>query len=125
MKKIILALLAISLAALFISCESTKVVPEDYTSAQIIQLGQDAYVAGHYEESEYYYKTVIERYGTDPQIYVEAVYELGHIYVKTKQYDDAKACFNDILAVYEEDNFNTLPGTYKKLALIGLSKIPE
>lgn len=124
MKKLTYIIFAILFAGIFISCESTKVVPEDATSAQIIQMGQNAYSANHYKDAEFYYATAIDRFGEEPRVYVEATYELGHIYVKTKQYDKASECFNEILKLYELDHSGQLPGTYKKLAQLGLSKIP-
>lgn len=125
MKKLIFVLLIFTATFAFFSCKTTKEIPEDYTSTQIIQLGQEAYDKGDYSESEYYYKEVIERYGADTATYVEALYELGHIYLKTKKYENAKNCFDEILNVYDLDIQNQLPRTYKKLAQIGLSKIPE
>lgn len=125
MKKITYIILALILTGFFISCKSTKVVPEDATAAQIIQMGQNAFSSNKYEEAENYYETAIERFGSDPKVYVEAKYEIGHIYVKTKDYEKASKCFNEIIDLYNLDNRGQLPGTYKKLAQLGLSKIPE
>ncbi len=125
MKKIIFILVNLTFIATFFSCKTTKEIPENSTSIQMIQLGQDAYDRGNYSDAEYYYKETIERYGSDTATYVEALYELGHIYIKTKKYDNAKTCFDEILNVYELDSQNQLPRSYKKLAQIGLSKIPQ
>lgn len=123
MKKITYIIFALIFAGCLISCESTKVVPEDASAAQIIQMGQNAYSSGDYKSSEFYYNTAIDRFGSNPTVYVEAKYELGHIYVKTKNNDKAAAAFNEILDLYNLDTRGQLPGTYKKLAQIGLSKI--
>ena len=125
MKKITYLFIALIFTGLVISCESTKVIPENATAAQIIQMGQNAYSSGHYTESEECYKTVIERFGDNPTTYIEAKYELGHIYAKTKQYEKAKDCFNEILELYSLDSTGKLPRTYKKLSQLGLSQIQE
>lgn len=125
MKKLIYIFCALLLAGIITSCESTKVVPEEATAAQIIQMGQNAYTSAHYKDAEFFYNTAIDRFGSDPKTYIEAKYELGHIYVKTKNYEKAKACFNEILDLYSLDATGQLPGTYKKLAQIGLAKMEE
>lgn len=125
MKKIITSLLALCAVFMIISCNSTKVVPEDYTAAQIIQLGQNAYDSLKYADAEFYYNTVLERFSTEPAVFVEAKYELGHIYMKTKRYDKAKACFTEILEYYDSGLYGMLPGAYKKLAILELERIPE
>ena len=125
MKKTIFTIFMIALTAIFLSCKTTKELSEDLTSAQIIQLGQDAFESSDYKEAERCYKTVIERFSSETATYVEAKYELGHIYIKTKKYDQAKAYFTEILEIYQADIYGSLPGSYKKLAQIGLSKIPE
>lgn len=125
MKKIIFTLFLITLTGLSISCKTTKEISEDLTAAQIIQLGQDAFESSNYKEAERCYKTVLERFASETATYVEAKYELGHIYIKTKKYDLAKACFTEILEIYDKDTYASLPGSYKKLSQIGLSKIPE
>lgn len=124
MKKIIfISILLITLN--FISCKSTEVVPEDLTIAQLIQKGQDAYGISDYKSAEVYYLTAIERFGDDTNTYIEVKYELGHLYLKTKDYDKAFAAFTEILELYDYASTGLLPPEYKKLAQIGLSKIPE
>ena len=120
----------ITLAALFVatmllfSCKTLKEIPEDKTSAQIIQMGQNYVAIPDYKSAEFCYETVIDRYGNDPRIYVEAKYELGRIYLAQRKYDKAYATFNELLDLY--DNYGAmLPGAYKKLCNIGLSQIPE
>lgn len=123
MKKLILCA-AIAATALLTSCRSIKDIPEDKTSAQIIQMGQNCVAASDYKSAEFCYNTVIDRYGTDPAIYVEAKYELAHTYLKQKKYAKAYDAFNEILGLY--DSFGlALPGAYKKLCNIGLNQIPE
>ena len=124
MKKLIFFAALFAASALFISCRTIKSIPEDKTSNQIIQLGQNCTTNKDYSSAEFCYNTVIERYGSDPSVYVEAKYELGHTYLKQKKYDKAYAAFTEVLSIY--DSFGSiLPGAYKKLCNIGLSQIPE
>ena len=107
------------------SCNSVPdEIPEDLDASQLIQLGQDKYDAGKYNASEAYFNAVLERYGTDIKRYVEAKYELGHLFIKTKKYENAYNNFNEILEIYENIPAG-LPGAYKRLSQIELEKIPQ
>ena len=110
---------------LFASCRTVKDIPEDLTSTQLIQLGQNAYGSAQYKNAEIYYKTVIARYGIDSSVYVEARYELGHLYLKQKKYAAAYASFKEILDMYASTTPGVLPGAYNKLAEIGMQRIPK
>ena len=112
-------------ALLFFSCRTIKDIPEDLTSTQLIQLGQNAYGSAQYKNAETYYKTVIARYGIDSSVYVEARYELGHLYLKQKKYAAAYASFKEILDMYASTTPGVLPGAYNKLAEIGMKRIPK
>ena len=123
MKKFITfaALLAVSM--IFFSCKTLKEIPEDKTSSQIIQMGQNYVAIPDYKSAEFCYETVIDRYGTDPSIYVEARYELGRIYLAQKKYDKAYAVFTEVLDIYDAYGA-VLPGSYKKLCNISINQIP-
>ena len=127
MKRIIAIILtsAVCGALLFVSCRTIKDIPEDLTSTQLIQLGQNAYGSAQYKNAETYYKTVIARYGIDSSVYVEARYELGHLYLKQKKYAAAYASFKEILDMYASTTPGVLPGAYNKLAEIGMKRIPK
>lgn len=124
MKKIIF-ISAIFLALNLISCKTVKEIPQDLTVAQLIQKGQDAYGLTDYDGAEAYYLAAIERFGDNTNNYIEIKYELGHLYLKTKDYNKAHAAFTEILELYDYASAGLLPPEYKKLAQIGLSKIPE
>lgn len=124
MKKSAFILTVLIFVFSLISCNSTKEIPTDLTQAQLIQKGQDAYSFGDYDDAELYYKTAIQRYGNNTIDYIESKYELGHLYLKIKKYDQAAEAFNEILELYEYASYGDLPGSYKKLATIGLNKIP-
>ena len=124
MKKLITLAAVLALAALFTSCKTLKEIPEDKTSAQIIQMAQNYVSIADYKSAELCYNTVIDRYGSDPAIYVEAKYELGRVYLAQKKYDKAYATFNELLNIY--DSYGAmLPGAYKKLCNISINQIPS
>ena len=124
MKRIIIFAAVIAVTTLFISCRTIKEIPEEKTAAQIIQLGQNCIGVSDYKSAVFCYETAIERYGSNPAVYVEAKYELAHTYLKQKKYDKAYEIFTELLDLY--DKYGTaLPGAYKKLCNIGMSQIPE
>lgn len=110
---------------LFVSCSSTPSISENATATQLIQMGQDALDIGNYKAAETCYKAVIEKYGEDINLYIEARYELGHMYLTRKKYGEAYAIFSEILSIYDNIEFGKIPGTFKKLAQIGIDRIPQ
>ena len=123
MKKFILYTLTLITLSLFTSCTKLKDIPEDKTSAQIIQMGQNAVAESDYKAAKYCYQTAINRFGTDANVFAEAKYELGHVYLKQRKYDQAYETFNELLELYDY-NAAILPPAYKKLSIIGINKIP-
>ena len=129
MKKTHLILITILLGSIFgfltTGCSTLKEVPEDMSAAQLIQQGQNAYGLGDYKAAQMYYNAVIDRFGDDTSTYVEARYELGHLFLKTKDYKKAYAAFSEILELYDSASGSEVPPSYKKLAEIGIERIPE
>ena len=58
-------------------------------------------------------------------VYIEATYELGHLYLSRKDYERAFAKFNEIIELYETAEFGVLPASFKKLSQLGINRIPE
>ncbi len=125
LKSMIISAVSVAVPLLAISCASVKEIPADLTSAQLIQQGQNAYSSSNYSLAEKYYETVIQRYGNNTATYIEAKYELGHLYIKTKNYQKAYQAFDEILEIYSYAAIGDLPPAYRKLAQIGMDKIPE
>ena len=123
MKKLIILAVLAAISSLFISCKTLKEIPEEKTSAQIIQMGQNYASNSDYKSAIFCYQTVIERFGNNPAIYVEAQYELARIYMKQKKYEKAYPIFNEILDMYDRFGLQ-IPGTYKKLSKISIEQIP-
>ena len=123
MKKITLLFTTI-FAALLISCATTTEIPEGKTAAQIIQMGQNAVTDGQYDTALCCYEEALSRFGSNPSVFAETKYEIGHVYIKQNNYEKAYETFTELLSLYDY-NSSVLPASYKKLAEIGLSKIPE
>lgn len=119
-------LIVFSLLALFaFSCASNAPIPQDLTAKQLIQNGQDSFSSGKYKMALRYYNELLNRFGTsDMSIFVEAKYEIGHIYMKQKKYNEARTNFNEIVDLYAATMPGVLPGAYLKLSKVELEKIP-
>ena len=125
MKKLFNILFILFISLCYFSCASNKEIPTDLTAAQYLQKGQAAYNNQNYSLAEKYYLQAIDQYGYNTEIYIESKYELGHLYIQTKQYDKAYEIFTEILEIYDYAAINDLPPAYKKLANIELNKIPK
>lgn len=123
MKKLIF-LVVICLTVFISSCATVKEIPENLTVSQLIQKGQSEYTAGRYANAEVYFSVAIQRFGTDAAVYVEAKYELGHLYIKTKDYKNAYSALTEVISIYDYASSSGIPTAYKKLSQIELEKIP-
>ncbi len=114
-----------ALLSFFSGCYSVpKEIPEELDARQLIQLGQDNYDLHRYKAAEIYFNEVLKRFGDDPKHFLEAKYELGHLYLKQKKYNAAYDNFTEIQEIYENIPVG-LPGSYKILCGIELAKIPQ
>jgi len=109
-----------------ISCMTApKSVPEDATVEELTLLGQQSLDISNYKAAEVYYATIISRFGSDIRVLVAAEYEIAHIRVKQKKWDEANEMLERIVSYYDGTEPDLLPPHYKKLALIDLAKIPH
>ncbi len=118
-------ILAGALAVTAISCRTVKDIPEDLTAPQLLQKGQVCFDNADYKSAEAYYQATIDRYGDDTITYIEAKYELAHLYIKRKNYEKARSALDEILELYDYAPAGSLPPAYKKLANIEMAKIPD
>ena len=120
-------MLAALLIIISFSCYSVpKSVPENLSKEELIQLAQDAYDEGNEKASVFYYETIIERFGEDLGTRIAAMFEIAHIQIKAKKWDEARPILNEIIAYFDApDSALTLPQEYKKLAIIDWKKLPE
>lgn len=107
------------------SCSSTPTIPEDANAMRLIQMGQDAMSLYKYKQAAFYYQAVLHRFGMDTAIYVEASYELGHLYSKLKKWALAAGYYKEILEIFDSAPYGTLPAAYKKLSQMGLDAMSE
>ncbi len=111
-------------SAIFTACSSTPTeIPQELTAQELIQKGQAEFENGRYKSSLRYYNAVTERYADVPAVYLEATYEIGHLFMRQKKYDKAEPIFQEIIQVYENAQPGSLPGSYRKLAQLELDKI--
>ena len=107
-----------------VSCSSIpETLPE--TPREIVQLEQNASDAGNTKLAKWYYVQLLNRYGDDPAIYIEGNFEIAHLDIKKKNYEEAVPRLNEIIRIYDNVAPGMLPGQYRKLAQKDLEKIPE
>lgn len=124
MKTVCRALFLMTALAL-LSCMSVPLIPEDMSAQELIQNGQSAFESGNYKASLRYFNAVIERYDDNPAVYVEAKYEIGHLYMKKKKYKSAVPILEEIRDLYPQVPPGTLPAAYEKLAKLELAKLTD
>ncbi len=122
--KTAIAIIIAGLALALTGCNSTKEIPDDLTAPQLLQRGQSSLDSSDYKAAEKYFLKTIEQYGDDTNTYIEAKYELAHLYIKTKRWEKAYDNLSEILELYDYAMAGTLPPAYKKLAQIEMDKIP-
>lgn len=124
-KKTIFALFTLATLS-FSACKSAPLeISDDMTYQELIQKGQDSYQNNKYDDAFTYYQAVIDRYGTNASAYVEAKYEIGHLYMKQNNYKKAQPIFEEIQDIFRNSLPGTLPAAYNKLSEIELAKIPN
>ena len=125
--KHISVILAALLVLITFSCYSVpKSVPENLTKEELIQLAQNSYEEGNEKASEFYYNTIIERFKDDLGTLIAAKFEIAHMKIKNKKWDEARPLLEEIIAYFDApDSALTLPQEYKKLAIIDWKKLPE
>lgn len=122
----IFILFSLILVLAFTGCQSTQIeITDDMTEQQLIKLAQESYDEGNIKASETYYQAIIDRFGTNMGTRIMAEFELAHILVKDKKYDEAKPMLEQIISYFTEETMYEYPVEYKKLAEIDLAKITE
>ena len=115
--KIYMSSVAAALLLLFTACQSTPdYIPEDLQPREYFQLAQQAVVERRdYKTALLYYQTFLKRFPDDIQRGVEAEYEIAFIRYKQKD-PSAEQLFKDLLARYDAEGSELLPGWPKVLA---------
>lgn len=88
-------------------------------------MAQASYDQGNVKAAQTYYEAIIIRYGDQMDKLVEAEYEIAHLKVKEKKWQQAIPDLQRVLSYYESDVDGVLPPAFKKLVEIDMAKIPE
>ena len=121
-KNIFLGVICFSILA--VSCTTIPDTVPD-SDREIVQQAQNAVEKGDYRLARWYYEKLLENYGENPAIYIEGNYEIAHLSIKKKKYEDALPRLEEILLIYDNVAPGMLPGAFKKMAENDLAKIPQ
>jgi hypothetical protein len=130
MKKIKTVMCACCAIASFslISCMTVpkeSEIPEDTTAADLTQKAQEAFDASNYRAAYAYYQIILNRFSTDESVCVAAEYEIAHLHIKKKKWQDAHTALEKIITKYEGPMGMQLPPDYYKLAKIDYARAAE
>ncbi|HWR10611.1 MAG TPA: tetratricopeptide repeat protein [Rectinemataceae bacterium] len=121
----VLAAFLLLTVSLSVSC-ATKLppIPEDISSAEIIQKAQERSDLYDWKGAQYYYKALLEKFPNDQALVVSAMYELAFIEYKQGHYDAARVGLTAVLDKYATTEGASLPATWKILAEKVMAKLP-
>ena len=123
-----LAMAALAAALLSASCKSVPAkeeIPEGLSIQELSLQGQNALDRNNYNAAVVYYEVILERFGNNPRVVTAAEYEIAHIRVKQKHWNEAKPLLEGILARYEAAGGAGLPPEYLVLARNDLKRVLE
>jgi outer membrane protein assembly factor BamD (BamD/ComL family) len=123
MKQYFLAFVLIPIFFITACASGPVVVPEDMSPSEIIQRAQEASDRNNYDDAKQYYEVLLERFGTSSDLVCTAEYEIAFLNYKQKNFTEAEAGFNQLLARYEGTDAILLPQHFKILAEIVMEKM--
>lgn len=113
-------------ALLLLGCQTVpKNIPQDLSADELINLAQASYDKGNTRAAQAYYEAIIIRYGDQMDKLVEAEYEIAHLKVKQKKWQQAIPDLQRIRSYYETDTTGRLPPAFRRLVELDMAKIPE
>lgn len=121
-------LLIILFFSFLVSCVNipkSEEVPFELGPQELIVLAQREADNNNYRGAKAYYQIMIDRYGTDANILNIGEFEIAHILIKQKKYDEALFLLEQVLARFEGVGSALLKPEYKKLAEIDIKKIKD
>ncbi|MCL2180154.1 MAG: hypothetical protein FWB83_03415 [Treponema sp.] len=116
---------ALITALVFSACASTVVIPEDLSSEEIIQRGQEAMDNNRYNAAMQYYQALYERNRRSIDLVITAEYHIAYIHYKQRNYTQARAGFNGVIEQYNIPDEELLPQHFRRLSQIVLQRIDE
>lgn len=78
-------------------------IPEDLTLGELIQLAQESVDAENWNAALAYYEAILDRFPDDRAAVATARYEIGFIYFRRDDFDQARIEFAELLAMYDTD----------------------
>lgn len=98
-------------------------IPTEMSVAELAQKGQSAFDSNNFKAAEVYYQLIIDRYGTDVSALTAAEFEIAHLRMKKKDWDDARIRLEALIDRYEIAGGAGLPPEYLVLAKNDLERI--
>ncbi len=100
-------------------------VDPNLTPIEIKQLAQEEMDKGSKRNALAYYEILLNRYGSDMSVRSAAEFEIAHIYIKQKKWEDANALLKKIITRYESAGGAGLVPKYYVLAKKDYAKTQE
>ena len=111
-----------------VSCASVPQesdIPEDATPTDLTEKALEAFDANNYKAAHAYYQIILKRFAFDPEACIAAEYEIAHLLIKERKWQQAYDALERIIAQYEGIGSMHLPPQYLKLAKIDYSRAKE
>ncbi|MGP1577059.1 MAG: hypothetical protein ACTTH7_06160 [Treponema sp.] len=116
------AVLLPALAASCMSIPKESDIPHDVTPIDLTQKAQEAFDARNYRAANAYYHIILQRFPDDPAACVAAEYEIAHLLIKKRKWQQAYTNLEIIIEKYGKPEGRMLPPHYYKLAQIDYEK---
>ena len=124
MKHIFFILLLCSLTACA-NIPKAADVPLELGYEEIIVLAQREADVNNYRGAKAYYEIMLDRFGTDANVLNIGEFEIAHILIKQKKYEQAAVLLRQVLSRFEGTGSALLKPEYRKLAENDLKKIED
>lgn len=124
LKKVFIAVVIVMI--FFTGCKSVpdpQMLPPEMTIIELSQKGQESLDTNNYKAAKVYYQVIIDRYGTDMGALTAAEFEIAHILLKQKKWEDSKNMLETIISRYEVTGGASLPPEYLVLAKNDLERL--
>jgi len=125
MKHLPLAVSAILTVLVFSACATRLVISYDLSPEELIQRAQEASDRNRFGQALQFYETLLERFPDSPDLVVNAMYEIGFIHERRRNFDEARIWLNGVLERFDTHYGEALPEKFRVLALLVLDRIEE
>ena len=125
MKPLPLAVSAILVTLLLSACATRLVISYDLSPQELIQRAQEASDRNRFAHALQFYKTLLERFPDNPDLVVNAMYEIGFIHERRRNFDESRVWLNGVLEFFDTHEGEALPEKFRVLANVVLERIDE